>query len=229
VKVRRLHPFGPITHREGVRLQSWLASRVVAKGSLRRKIRLVAAVDCAPAPDGHLHACAVLCEAPTWKVVEEAHAAGEPPMPYVPGLLSFREAPLVLEALRKLRGEPDILLVDGHGRAHPRRLGIASHVGLHVDVPTIGVGKSLLVGVHGSPGTQPGNWAELTDHGERIGLALTTRRGVKPVYVSVGNKIGLIPAARIVLACVTRYRLPEPLRQADLRSRSSSRRARVRS
>jgi deoxyribonuclease V len=119
--------------------------------------------------------------------------------------------------------------VDGHGRAHPRRLGIASHVGLHVDVPTIGVGKSLLVGVHGSPGTQPGNWAELTDHGERIGLALTTRRGVKPVYVSVGNKIGLIPAARIVLACVTRYRLPEPLRQADLRSRSSSRRARVRS
>lgn len=223
MKVRRLHPFEHIPPRDGVRLQRWLATQVEPRGRFRRKLRLVAAADCSPSPDGHLHACVVLCEAPEWEVVEVASASAKPPMPYVPGLLSFREAPMVLEALRKLPTRPDVLLVDGHGLAHPRRMGIATHIGLHVDVPTIGVGKSKLVGVHGEPGRNFGDWVAVTDKGRRIGLALTTRANVKPVYVSIGNRIGLIPAARIVLACVKRYRIPEPIRQADRRSREMAR------
>ncbi len=118
-----------------------------------------------------------------------------------------------------------IWLVDGHGRLHPRRMGIASHVGLHVYVPTIGVGKSLLVGTHGKPGPKAGEWVAVTDRGEKLGVALTTKSKTRPVYVSVGNRIGLLPAARIVLACSGRYRLPEPIRQADLRSRRLARAA----
>lgn len=224
MRVRRIHP-ACLPPADAMRLQRWLAAKVEARGSLRGRLRLVAAVDCSPSADGHLHAVAVLCEGPAWKVVEEASASGRPPAPYIPGLLSFREAPLVLEALSKLPGRPQVLLVDGHGRLHPRRLGLASHVGLHVEVPTIGVGKSLLVGTHQRPGTHKGDWVEVTDHGERVGVALTTRAGTQPVYVSVGHRIGLLPAARIVLACASRYRIPEPIRQADLRSRRLAREA----
>jgi deoxyribonuclease V len=222
VKVRRIHPFD-LPPSDGIRLQRWLATRVVAKGSFRRRLKLVAGADCSPSADGHLHAVVVLCEAPEWRVVEEASASAVPGMPYVPGLLSFREAPLILEALKKLRTRPDVLLVDGHGRLHPRRLGIAAHVGLHVDVPVIGVGKSLLVGVHGKPGPNQGDWVSVTDRGERIGVALTLKPRTSPVYVSVGNGIGLLPAARIVLATAAKHRLPEPIRQADLRSRKLAR------
>jgi deoxyribonuclease V len=222
VRVRALHPFD-LPAKDGMRLQSWLARQVVAKGRFRRRLRLVAAADCSPSADGHLHAVVVLCEPPDWRVVEEASASARPLMPYVPGLLSFREAPIILEALRKLRTQPDVLLVDGQGRAHPRRLGIASHIGLHLAIPVIGVGKSRLVGVHGAPGPRPGDWVSLTDRGERIGVVLTTKAKTKPIFVSVGNRIGLLPAARIALATVGKYRLPEPIRQADLRSRALAR------
>jgi deoxyribonuclease V len=222
VKVRSVHPFD-LPAADAIRLQRWLAAKVVATGSVKRRLKLVAAVDCSPSPDGHLHAVAVLCEAPGWRVVEQASASAQPRLPYVPGLLSFREAPIMLEALRKLPGAPDVLLVDGHGRLHPRRMGIACHLGLHVDVPTIGVGKKLLVGVHEKPGPKAGDWVGVSDHGERLGIALTTKAKARPVYVSVGNGLGLLPAGRIVLACVTRYRLPEPIRQADLLSRRVAR------
>lgn len=222
MRVRRLHPFD-LPPADAIRLQRWLAARVVARGSFRRRLKLVAGVDCSPSADGHLHAVVVLCEAPDWRVVEEASASAQPHLPYVPGLLSFREAPLMLEALRKLRTAPDVLLVDGHGRLHPRRLGIASHLGLHLDVPVVGVGKRLLVGGHGRPGTKAGDWVSVTDRGERVGVALTTQADAKPVYVSVGNGLGLLPAARIVLATVVKHRLPEPIRQADLRSRRLAR------
>lgn len=225
MKVRSLHPFA-LPPADGIRLQHWLAARVTTTGSFRRRLKLVAGADCSPSPDGHLHAVVVLCEAPSWRVVEEASASALPFMPYVPGLLSFRETPLILEALKKLRTRPGVLLVDGHGRMHPRRLGLASHVGLHIDVPTIGVGKTPLVGVHGPPGRKSGDWVAVTDRGERIGVALTTRPGTRPVYVSVGNGLGLLPAARIVLATtLVKHRLPEPIRQADLRSRRLARSA----
>lgn len=222
MRVRSLHPFH-LPPADGIRLQRWLATRVVSTGSLRRRLRLVAGADCSPSADGHLHAVVVVCEAPAWKVVDEASASALPLMPYVSGLLSFREAPLLLEALKKLRTRPDVLLVDGHGRLHPRRLGLASHLGLHLDVPTIGVGKSLLVGVHTAPGPKPGDWAGVIDRGERIGVALRTKARTAPIYVSVGSGLGLLPSARIVLSTVTRYRVPEPVRQADLRSRRLAR------
>jgi deoxyribonuclease V len=209
--------------KDAMRLQAWLAARVVTKGSVRRRMRLVAGLDCAAARDGHVHGAVVLCKAPTWEVVERVTASAPAPMPYVPGLLSFRETPILLEALRKLRGTPDLVLVDGHGLAHPRGLGIASHIGLHLDVPVVGVAKRLLVGVHRPAGRRFGDWRPIELHGKRIGLVLTTRPGVAPIFVSVGNRIGLLPAARAVLALCDGYRLPEPIRHADALSRRLAR------
>lgn len=224
MRVRRIHPAGLPTA-DVLRLQQWLAARVEARGSLRGGLRLVAGVACSPSADGHLHASAVLCEAPHWTVIEQSSASGLPPPATLEGLASFREAPLVLEALRKLPGHPQVLLVGGHGRLHARRLGLASHVGLQVDVPTVGVGLSLPVGSHRPAGPRRGDWVEVRDHAERLGLALTTRPGMKPVYVSPGHRLGLLPGAKVVLACATRARLPEPLRQARLRSLALARSA----
>jgi deoxyribonuclease V len=224
VKVARLHPFD-LPPRDAVRLQGWLAARVVRQGTVRR-LRLVAGLDCSVDAAGHVHGVVVVCAAPDWHVVESVSASAPAPMPYVPGLLSFREAPILLDALRRLRTTPDLILVDGHGVAHPRGLGIASHIGLHVAVPVVGVAKSVLVGTHAPAGRRRGEWKGLLWHGHRIGLALTTRDRTKPVYVSVGHRIGLFPAARRVLACATRYRLPEPIRHADALSRRLARAAR---
>ena len=226
MKVRTLHPFD-LPPTDAMHLQAWLASKVEPRGGPRRKLRRVAGLDCSIGADGHVHGAVVVCEAPDWRVIEAVTASAPAPMPYVPGLLSFRETPILLEALKKLRTTPDLLLVDGHGIAHPRGLGIAAHIGLHVDVPVVGVAKAVLVGEFGRAGTKYGDWRPLVWKGKRIGLALTTRAGVAPVFVSVGNRIGLIPAARAVLATCTRYRLPEPIRQADLRSRKAARGERV--
>jgi deoxyribonuclease V len=226
VKVRTIHPFG-LPPKDAMRLQAWLSARVIAKGSVRRRMRLVAGLDCAVDRDGHVHGAVVLCRAPTWEVVEAVTASAPAPMPYVPGLLSFRETPILLDALRSLRGKPDLLLVDGHGTAHPRGLGIASHIGLHLDVPVVGVAKRLLVGVHRPAGRRYGDWRPIELDGKRVGLVLTTRPGVAPVYVSVGHRIGLLPAARAVLGTCAGYRLPEPIRHADALSRKMSRSGRA--
>jgi deoxyribonuclease V len=222
VKVRTLHPFH-LPPRDAIRLQTWLSARVVTSGRVRRRLRRVAGLDCSIDRDGHVHGVVVVCERPDWKVVETVSASAPAPMPYVPGLLSFRETPILLEALRKVRSKPDLLLVDGQGIAHPRGLGIAAHIGLHVDVPVVGVAKSLLVGEHWKAGKKRGDWRPIVFQGRRVGVALTTRDGVQPVYVSVGNRIGLLPAARRVLDCATRYRLPEPIRHADAASRRLAR------
>jgi deoxyribonuclease V len=212
-----------VTPKQAVQVQRRLASKVVATGTIRRRLRRVVGVDCSPTRDGRLVAAAVLCAAPDWHVVEAVTRVGTPAMPYIPGLLSFREAPLVREALAGIEGAPDLVLVDGQGRAHPRRLGLASHLGLELDVPTIGVGKSRLCGTHDEPGLRRGDQAPLVHHGERVGTVLRTRDGVKPVYVSVGNRIGLRPAVRLVLDTCTKYRLPEPIRHADRISRAVAR------
>lgn len=135
--------------------------------------------------------------------------------PYVPGLLSFRELPAVLEALEQLTVEPDLLLCDGQGIAHPRRLGIASHLGVLIDRPTIGVAKSRLCGHHGTVPESRGEWAPLIDGTETIGAVLRTRVGVKPLFVSLGHRISLTTAVHYVMACTPRYRLPETTRLAD--------------
>ncbi len=158
----------------------------------------------------------VVLSYPGLKLVETKVALGRLDFPYIPGLLSFREAPLSLAAGERLSITPDLILIDGQGIAHPRRLGIASHLGLLWDIPTIGCAKSLLCGSHEEVGVEPGSYAEITDKGEAIGVALRTKHSVKPVYVSVGHKVNLETAIYWVLNCCSSYRVPEPLRLAHL-------------
>jgi deoxyribonuclease V len=148
------------------------------------------------------------------ETVETALVRHPTSFPYVPGLLSFREAPAILAALSGLKTPPDLLMCDGQGIAHPRRLGIASHLGVLADLPSIGVAKSILVGRHAPLDDHPGAWQPLINRGEVIGAALRTRQGVKPVYVSVGHRLSLETAIELVLRCTSKYRLPEPTRQA---------------
>lgn len=222
LRVRHLHPFD-LPPKDAVRLQSWLAAKVVAKGTVRRPLRRVAGVDCAGSHDGHVHGVVVVCEAPDWRVVETVSASAPALLPHNPDLLSFRETPILLDALARLRTRPDLVLVNGHGIAHPRGLGLAAHLGLHLDVPIVGVGTSRLVGTHERAGRHRGDWRALMLDGKRVGLVLTTRDDTNPVYVSVGHRIGLFPAARRVLECATKYRLPEPIRHADALARRLAR------
>jgi len=196
-------------------IQRDLATRVVRTGNVQRP-RLIAGADLAFSRDGSKCIAGIVVWDMRAEAIVEEHVVRRPLLfPYVPGLLSFREAPALLAAIRKLRCEPDIFMFDGHGFAHPRRIGLASHVGLFLDLPAIGCAKSLLVGDFKDPATTKGSSSPLTHHGERIGTVLRTRDGVKPVFVSVGHRISLKHAGRIVLQCATRFRLPEPTRLAD--------------
>jgi deoxyribonuclease V len=149
-----------------------------------------------------------------WSLVEMQHAIGESPFPYVPGLLSFREAPILLEAFAKVQQTPDVVMIDGQGIAHPRRLGIASHLGLFLDVPTVGCGKTRLCGTYDEPGPDPGDRAPLIHHGDVIGTVLRTKRRTKPLFISPGNRIDMESSIRLVLECCNGYRQPEPTRLA---------------
>jgi deoxyribonuclease V len=146
--------------------------------------------------------------------VDYAIATRPVTFPYVPGLLAFREGPAVLDALERVSTTPDLLIFDGQGLAHPRRLGIASHIGLLADMPAIGCAKSRLCGQHDEPGEEPGEYASLVDKGEAIGAVLRTRRRVKPVYVSIGHRVDLATSVEYVSACCRGYRLPETTRWA---------------
>jgi deoxyribonuclease V len=159
-------------------------------------------------------AAVVVLSFPELKPLAHALAYAPASFPYIPGLLSFREAPAILAALNQLGQAPDLLICDGQGIAHPRRLGIASHLGVLSGLPSIGCAKSLLVGRHGPLGAERGARSALLYQGEQIGWVLRTRTGVKPVYVSPGHRVGLDSAAALVMACVTRYRLPETTRYA---------------
>ena len=220
MKFARLHRW-PTNPGEARRLQLDLAPRVVLHGSLRSP-RLVAGADVAYSPThGWLVAAAVLLRRPakpvenTWEVVEEVVLKGPVTFPYVPGLLSFREAPVLLDCFAKLKSTPDLVLVDGHGIAHPRGFGIASHLGLWLDLPTVGCAKSRLVGECEQPGDDPGSWTELRYQGKAVGATVRTRRGVKPIFVSPGHRVGLKAAVRLALLCGAGFRVPEPTRLAD--------------
>jgi len=159
-------------------------------------------------------ATAVVLRYPELEVVEVKIAQGKLSFPYIPGLLSFREAPLTLAACEQLTITPDLVLVDGQGVAHPRRFGLACHLGLFLEIPTIGCAKSLLCGNYDKPGIEPGSFTNIIDKGEVIGAALRTKPGIKPVYVSTGHKIDLQTAIHWVMNCCRGYRLPEPARLA---------------
>jgi deoxyribonuclease V len=154
-------------------------------------------------------------EYPEMEELERAHAEVRLEFPYVPGLLSFREIPALLAVLKKLRRLPDLLFCDGQGYAHPRRMGLATHLGILLDRPTIGCAKSILIGEHGRLGDESGAWSPITEGGERIGAALRTRAGVRPVYVSQGHRVSLETAVRMTLAVSDGVRIPRPTREAD--------------
>jgi len=160
-------------------------------------------------------AAAIVYKYPEMEEIERAFAVVELGFPYVPGFLSFREIPALLAALEKLRRLPDLLFCDGQGIAHPRRMGLATHLGIVVDRATIGCAKSILIGEHGAVGSAKGSWAALCDKGEVVGAAVRTRQGVRPVYVSPGNRVSLESALRLTLSVSDGFRIPRPTRDAD--------------
>lgn len=215
-----MSPGGALTHgwditpKEAIALQRELAPRVIREDRFGPVSR-VAGVDAGFEDAGRVTRAAVaVLSYPGLELVDRSVARLPTRFPYVPGLLSFREAPAVLQAFEGLSEQPDLIVYDGHGIAHPRRFGIASHVGLLLDIPCIGAAKSRLVGEHAQPGMQRGAWTPLTHDGEVLGAVLRTRSGVQPVYVSIGHRISLQTAIDWVLACSPRYRLPETTRWA---------------
>lgn len=197
-------------------IQRELADRVITENEVIAP-HLIAGVDIS-APDyrGIARGAVVVLSYPELNVVEVEVAEAKVDFPYIPGLLSFRECPLILAACQKLNSAPDLVLVDGQGIAHPRRLGLASHLGLFLGVPTIGCAKSILCGKHQPVAEEVGSYSKLIHNDETIGAALRTRAGVKPVYVSVGHKVDLSSALHWVRECCRGYRLPEPTRLAHL-------------
>ncbi|WP_106398118.1 endonuclease V [Actinocorallia populi] len=218
--IKDLHPW-PSSEQEAQALQERL------RGLVRQEpgpaaVRTVAGLDVAYADD-RVAAAVVVLDAATLRPVETAVAVERPSFPYVPGLFAFRELPALLSALRRLDTVPDLLVCDGHGRAHFRRFGLACHLGLLTGLPAMGVGKTFLVGEHVEPGRERGAFTDLVHEGEVVGRTVRTQTGVKPVYVSVGHRTDLEAATRHVLALSPSYRLPETTRQADRLSREALR------
>ncbi len=216
MQVLELHPW-QVTPGEARAIQRRLAGLVSKEGSLTQT-KFVAGVDVSTeqGSGGVAIGAVVVLSYPHLYVVETRVVEQKIAFPYVPGLLSFREAPVILAACEQLTTVPDLILVDGQGIAHPRRVGLACHLGLLLDAPTIGCAKSLLCGKHGILGEEPGSFAEIRDHDEIIGAAVRTRARVKPVYVSIGHKFDLLSAVSLVMKCCRDRRLPEPTRLAHL-------------
>jgi len=220
MKVQQLHPW-LVSVAQAQEIQLRLAGQVLRQDGLGTP-KLIAGVDISgEGSSGQARGAVVVLSYPELELVEVRVAMGKPGFPYVPGLLSFREAPLMLAACEKLSLSPDLVLVDGQGIAHPRRLGLASHLGLSLDVPTIGCAKSRLCGKHDVVGEEVGSTTELMDKEEIIGVVLRTHVGRIPVYVSIGHKIDLPSAIQWVLRCCRNHRLPEPLRLAHLAASGS--------
>ena len=196
--------------------QSRLRERMILT-PLRPLPRFVAGADCAFSGDKQtIFAAAVVYDRETLRIIEVAHATQPAEFPYVPGFLSFREGPAVTQAIRALRHEFGAILFDGQGFAHPRRCGIASHLAIQLDKPGVGVAKSRLLGTFGKLAADAGATTALQDGDEQIGVVLRTQKGIRPVFVSVGHRMDLASAIKLVLACCLRYRIPEPTRQADI-------------
>ena len=204
-----------LTPRQAARLQERLRERAELEDRLG-PVRTVAGADLAFDPATQIaFAGVIVYRFPEMIEVERTMARGRLRFPYVPGLLSFREIPMLLAAFARLQSEPDVILVDGHGLAHPRRFGIACHLGVILDRPTIGCAKSRLVGEHREPPARAGSTAPLYWEGLKVGEVLRTREGVKPIYVTQGHRVSLPTALEIVRQCLDGYRIPKPTREAD--------------
>ncbi len=215
MKISQRHAW-PLTVEEAIAIQQQLRGEIITSDQLKEPVQYVAGVDMGFEAAGTISRAAVaVLSFPDLQLQESAIARRPTSFPYVPGFLSFREIPAVLDALEKIRIVPDLILCDGQGIAHPRRLGIACHLGLIVDMPTIGVAKSLLIGKHEEVPDSRGSWQPLINRGETIGAVLRTRVGTKPLYVSSGHRVSLPTAIDYVLRCTPKYRLPETTRIAD--------------
>ncbi|MBD1935301.1 MULTISPECIES: deoxyribonuclease V [Cyanophyceae] len=214
MKIHQRHAW-PLTVEEALPIQQELRKEVITSDQLE-SVQYVAGVDMGFEDSYSISRAAVaVLSFPDLELKEQAIAKRPTTFPYVPGFLSFREIPAVLDALEKLAIAPDLILCDGQGIAHPRRFGIACHLGVLIDVPTIGVAKSLLIGKHEELPLERGNWQPLVHRSETIGAVLRTRKGVKPVYVSSGHRVSLTTAIDYVMRCTPKYRLPETTRWAD--------------
>lgn len=213
MRFKRLHPWR-VGYKKAVSIQDRLRESLVLKG-FRGLPRIIAGADVAYSKRTEkVYAGVVVLDFRSMKPLDMASATAEAGFPYIPGLLSFREAPALLKAFRRLKTEPDVVLFDGQGIAHPRGLGLASHMGLLLDKPSVGCAKEVLVGDYTPVGITAGSYSYLMYKGKRVGAAVRTRRLVKPVFVSPGHRITLPSSIRIVLRSCRGYRLPEPLRWA---------------
>jgi len=213
VHIKKLHSWN-LSYFQAIALQKSLCRKVQLIG-LKKWPKTVAGIDCAFSRDKKkIIACAALLKLPGFELIETKNTVQDLMFPYIPGLLSFREAPACIAAVKKLKNEPDAFLIDGQGVAHPRRFGLACHLGLFFGKPTIGCAKSRLTGSFEEPPLEKSSYSPLKDGDEIIGAVVRTRTNVKPVFVSVGNKCLLKDAIKIILDCTTKYRIPEPARLA---------------
>jgi len=213
LKYLNLHSW-EVNPREAIQLQKELKKKISLKKSFS-KIKKVAGADVSYYKNKMI-AGVIVFEFPNLKAIEKQSFISPINFPYIPGLLTFREGPSILAAFKKIKNEPDIILFDGQGIAHPRRMGIATHLGLFLGRPTIGCAKSRLSGKYTSVGEEKGNYALLKEGEEVLGAVLRTRREVKPIFVSPGHKIDLPNSIEIVLKCIVKYRLPLPVREAHI-------------
>lgn len=215
ITLHHAHPWD-VSPAEAREIQGELSQWVEVQNRLPQTIETVAGVDVGF--EDHFkvtRAAVVILSFPALQIIETAIARRPTTFPYVPGLLSFREVPAILDAFAQLTQLPDLALCDGQGYAHPRRLGIASHLGVLLDLPTIGVAKSRYIGTHGEVAIEKGAWVPLLDGDETIGAVLRSRTKIRPLYISIGHRLDLSTALGFVLACTPKYRLPEPTRLAD--------------
>lgn len=215
MNIKPLHEWN-LSPSQAIELQKQLAFEVIREDKFTEPVKTVAGIDLGyDIKTDTSRAVVVVLSFPDLQLIEKSEAILPIQFPYVPGLLSFRETPVAIKALEKLENAPDLILCDGQGIAHPRRFGIACHIGIIADVPTIGVAKSILVGKFENLGETRGGVAPLIHRKEQIGVALRTREKVQPIYISIGHRISLETAVNYVLQCTPKYRLPETTRLAD--------------
>jgi deoxyribonuclease V len=213
---RKIHSWD-LSASEAIRVQNYLSTLLVCEPLSR--VERIAAVDAAFDKE-HIYAACVLFSSPALEIIEKTTASVRLSFPYIPGLLTFREGPAIIAALEKLQAEPDVILLDGQGIAHPRGMGLAAHIGLLFDLPTVGCAKSLLFGkVVGRLSNRKGATAPIQAGNRVIGAAVRTRANVKPVFVSPGHRANLKDSVKLVLTCISKFRLPEPIRAADALSK----------
>lgn len=210
--INHLHDWN-LSPQAAIALQKELASQLIDAPLDLTTVRTVAGVDVS-VKNNVSQAAVVVSTYPDLVPIETVRAQLPTTYPYIPGLLTFREGEVLVEAFRQLQHEPDVFIFDGMGRIHPRRIGIAAHMGLWLDKPTLGCGKTHFIGTYTDPDVSAGSYNPLMDKDEQIGVVLRTRTGVKPVYISAGHRMDLTSAVAVAVACTTRYRLPQPIREA---------------